>query len=480
MVDSIDLKERDAFYWYCQMDKATTVAAKKVGLIQPDNAAITANAITSVIEHGKQLTSNKPTDYLQVQSILHNIGGSDVSRMHSGRSRQCMLATLHRLFLRDRFVHVLFKLNEVRELMLKVGFQYAETIVPAYTNGVQAQPVTFGHLMCGYEAALQRTTQRFIENYKRLNMSPLGAAALATTRFKVDRPYLAQLLGFDSCAENAFDAAQIAVFDVGAETAQNASLIGLSLSTFIQDIHVQFHHSKSWILIDNNDLFSPSTLMPQKRNPVVLNRARLLASELVGASVTAIMVGHNVNSGMTDYKRFDAAHTLNISLNLLDEVAGILKGIRIDNKAALNEICQEYSTSSELVAAMQDIAHIPLSVGHSFVSKLVDVSRIDGVSLQQMHFEKVKQIYYEVINAESSNEWNDFPLDEYQYLNAIDPSNMVNSYNGLGGSSPLEVIRMLDVSKENLENDRIWLANTIEKLNSADVELNYEFSMLNV
>ncbi len=478
MIGSIDLKERDAFYWYCQMDKATTIAAKKVKLIQPENASITAKTISSVIDHVKQITSNKPTDYLQVQAILHKLGGPDVSRMHSGRSRQCMLATLHRLFLRDRFVHVLSKLNEVRELMLKVGFQYAESLVPAYTNGVQAQPVTFGHLMCGYEAALQRTAQRLIENYKRLNLSPLGAAALATTRYNVDRPYLAQLLGFDACVENAFDAAQISVFDVGSETAQNASLIGLSLSTFIQDIHVQFHHSKNWIFIDDKNLLSPSTLMPQKRNPVVLNRARLLASELIGASVSAMLAGHNVNSGMTDYKRFDAAHTLDTSLLLMKEVIDVLLGIRLSESAALFEIHQEYSTSSELVSALQDQANIPLSIGHGFASKLVDEARTNGIPMKDIPFDKVQSIYTEVVHNEATLVNKEFPMNQSEFLEAISPEKMVLSYAALGGSAPKEVKRILKASEAQLNSDKQWLLDTINKLSLASDFLEKEFESL--
>jgi argininosuccinate lyase len=533
MSGSESLARRDAFFWYCQMDKATTLAALDSGILTNEQAQHVANAIQEVIVRGDGEASGpndqndssqpRPTDYLEVQAMLREAGGPETSRMHSGRSRQCMLATLHRCFLRDRFLMIFESLLDVRQQMLSLGITYAETLVPAYTNGVQAQPVTMGHLLCGYESALQRTSQRMIEAYNRLNQSPLGSAALATTRFPVNRDQLATLLGFDGCVENAFDAAQIAIVDVGAETAHHASLAALSLSTFIQDIHAQFHHARPWVLLDNSrphgsssqdtashesspqenhtprsdGLLSPSTLMPQKRNPVVLNRARLAASKVLGASFTASLVGHNVNSGMTDYKRFDAAQTLEETKVLLNEVSDILDAFRVDEDAATAELAAEFSTTSELAGFLQERYNIAYAIGHSFASKLVDHARKERLTLRDLT-EQTLQAIYRAAATEHGLEESDRPLDSQldspsvspsisplncpldraTFLEAIDPRRMVNKYRGLGGSHPDEVKRLLTKSKEEHSRHTAWFRETQTAFHQSETNLAEAFEKL--
>ena len=470
---------RDAFHWYCHMDKATTVAALRAGIIDSAVAERTTRAVLAVIEAGEN-QATRPTDYLDIQAMLLREGGAEISRMHSGRSRQDMLATLHRLLLRDRVLAVLKQVNEVRAAMLELGERHADTLVPAYTNGVQAQPVTFGHLMSGYEAALCRSAQRVADNYERLNLSPLGAAALATSRFPVDRSALAALMGFDGCVENAFDAAQLAVIDVGVEVAQVAALIALSVGTFIQDLHAQFHHARNWIFIDDASLLSPSTLMPQKRNPVVLNRARLLASEVVGASMSATLAAHNVCSGMTDYKRYDAARSLDLTLSLTKEVLDILRGIRIDADAAKEEIDLGYSTASELAATLQEMAGVPLAVGHRFASLLVDTARRDRRIFAQIPFSEVLELYDRATTQLEAELYKRFPLTEHEFRAAVDAETMVVNYRGLGGSSPGEVRRMLGAGKKKLEEDAAWRAARVSSLAAAEDRLESAFALLTV
>lgn len=474
---AIKIESRDAFHWYCQMDKATTVAALRSGIIDSTVAAAAARAIVAVVENG-EARAHRPTDYLDIQAMLLREGGPEVSRMHSGRSRQDMLATLHRLFLRDRVLAVLEQLNAVRAAMLTLGERHAETLVPAYTNGVQAQPVPFGHLMIGYEAALRRGARRIKDSYERLNLSPLGVAALATSRFPVDRPMLAQLLGFDGCVENAFDAAQIAVIDVGVEAAQIAASIALSLGTFVQDVHAQFHHARNWIFIDEAGLSSPSTLMPQKRNPVVLNRARLLGSEVVGASVSAMLAAHNVCSGMTDYKRYDAARTLDLTLSLMKEILDTLRGMRLDAEAARAEIDLEYSTSSELAAVLQEVADVPWAVGHHFASRLVELARREKRALSEIPYGGIVDLYRAVAEQSGAGSAKVFPLTETEFREAVDPGTMVKNYRALGGASPREVRRMLVEVRSELEGDSSWLGQRLSSLAAAESHLESTFHAL--
>ncbi|GAB2710040.1 lyase family protein [Kitasatospora kifunensis] len=477
MTDLKDLQSRDTFYWLCQLDKASTVMTVEEGIAPRDVGVRTAAAIAKVISDAAAPGAERPTDYLQVEPLVRKLVGPDSSRIHSGRSRQDMLPTVYRLLLRDRLVLVHRALGELRAGLLAAAERYGSAIVPAYTNGVQAQPTTFGHLLLGYEATLGRSATRLAEAYSRLNLCPLGAAALATSSFPVNRGRLAELLGFDAPVQNSFDAAQLSVIDVGFEVASSVMALALSIGTFIQDVHAQYHHARPWITLDNTDLLSPSTLMPQKRNPVALNRARLLASEVIGDGVSTALAAHNVCSGLTDYKRAEAQRTLDRTIALLGEVNAIVGGMRLDEQAALAEVRSDYSTTSELANVLQRDADVPFHVGHRFASALVTYGRGGGLTVDQLDFAEALRLYREIA-GEFSGVSDELPMTEAQFRAALDPVSMVASYRGLGGPQPAEFQRLLAAAQEGLRADELWLGAVAGRLSAAQDAMEADFAAL--
>src|SRR5947207_12636186 len=144
-------------------------------------------------------------------------GGTNVWRMHAGRSRQDIGATRNRLFQRAQVLTTFEALNHTRAALLDFAAQYPDAIVPAYTVGVQAQPISFGHYILAYAEALERNAERLRRAYANVNKSPLGSAALGTSSFPVNRARLAELLGFDGIVENSLDANQISPIDAGVD-----------------------------------------------------------------------------------------------------------------------------------------------------------------------------------------------------------------------------------------------------------------------
>lgn len=466
--------ENDTFYWINQIEKASTVMAFQENIITQEVAQKVAKAID-------QLSSSKdrPTDYIDIQPMLLALTGHEGSMIHVGRSRQDILATIHRLLIRDRLLYLFTLSLETRKLLIKIANENVDTIVPAYTNGVQAQPVTLGHLFAGYESTIARSANRLIEFFPRLNQSPLGSAALATSSFPLNRTTLAHLLGFDGCVENAFDAAQLSVIDIGVEAAYIASLLALSIGTMIQDLHIQFHHVRPWLLLSDDALKSPSTLMPQKRNPVALNRARLLASEVTGDAFRASLAAHNVNSGLTDYKRAEAAETLERACKMLHEVTAILKGLKVDKASGLAEVNADYSTTSELANILQRKADIPFKITHAFSSALVTYGRENKLAPDELPFDEAINIFNEIC-LKMLGEKRVFPLSQHEFFEYLEPSYMVNTYAGLGGSHPDEVQRMLKVASEKSDQDNRWIINTQERLHRYAENLSNNFvSLLN-
>jgi argininosuccinate lyase len=472
-----DLDSRDTFHWLCQLDKASTIMTVEEKIVPADIGARTAVAIATVMADASVPGAARPTDYLQVEPLVRGLVGPDSSRIHSGRSRQDMLATVHRLLLRDRIIAVCRGLADLRAGLLAVAERYPAAIVPAYTNGVQAQPVTFGHLVLGYEATLRRSAARLAESYPRVNSCPLGVAALATSSFPVNRVRLAELLGFDHVVQNSFDAAQLSPIDVGFEVAACAMTLALSVGTFVQDLHAQYHHARPWLTLESTDLLSPSTLMPQKRNPVALNRARLLASEVIGDGVSTAFAAHNVCSGLTDYKRGEAQRTLDRTIALLREVLAIVTGLRLNETVALDEVLSDYSTTSELANVLQRDADVPFHVGHRFASALVSHGRAAGRTAERIDFADVRRLYHEVA-AEFGGVEPALPLTEAEFRTALDPATMVASYAGLGGPQPAEFQRMRTDARAALSADISWTEATAARLAASEAALETTFAAL--
>ena len=169
-----------------------------------------------------------------------------------------------------------------REKLLAVAARHRETIIPAYTHGVQAQPTTYAHYLLALAAMLGRQSERMRQAYQRVNQSPLGAAALATSSFPLDRERLAALLGFQGQVENAYDANHLASVDCALDVAGALSIAAIQIGQFAQDIHAQYADPVPWFMLAAGELTGVSSIMPQKRNPAALEQLRAQASIMVG------------------------------------------------------------------------------------------------------------------------------------------------------------------------------------------------------
>src|SRR5262249_23673955 len=240
----------------------------------------------------------------------------------------------------------------------------------------------FGHHLCVYASVLERDAERLRQTYGRLNLSPLGAAALGTSSFPVDRPRLADLLGFDGVVENSLDANQISPIDTGAEAVGVASASALTIATFIADLTQQYAQTKPWLLLAEGALTGTSSIMPQKRNPSGLVFLRAQASIVIGHAQTFLLTAHNVAAGMSDYKPFINPKQGNQPNNVVRELADLLDGFRLligtlafDEARALAEVNGDYSTTTELADTLQREADVPFRVGHHFASELLHFCR---------------------------------------------------------------------------------------------------------
>ena len=470
-------RARDPFYWVGEMNKASAVMVVETKIVPRALAKPIADAVATVIAQGDADPSLRSGDYLRVEELLVRAGGPDVTRMHSGRSRQDMGSTSRRLFQRDQLLATMESLSTLRAALLDLAAKHPNAIVPAYTQGVQAQPISFGHYILAYTEALERGQDRLQQVYARVNQSPLGAAALGTSSFPVDRVRLATLLGFDGPVINSLDAGQISIIDNGAEQAGVAASIALTIGNFATDIEDQYRMTTPWLILTEGELTGTSSIMPQKRNPNALLGVRVTASKVLGDATTYYFKAHNAGHGYPDYKGDEPEGAMASAAAMMGQMSAVVRQLNLNEARALQEVNADYATSTELADVLQRDGDVPFRIGHHFASELVTFGRARALTPSQIPYADATRIFTQSALTFGIKDAK-LPLSEAAFRRSLTPQNMVTSSRGLGGPQPAEVARMLSAQRDRLQRDRQWIAGRKGALVEASQALDAAFQKL--
>jgi len=471
------LPSRDGFYWLNEINKASAVMVVEQEIVPRRLGTQIADALAEVIADAQAPGATRSSDYLQVEQLLIGAGGPDVTRLHSGRSRQDIGATMRRLFLREGLLVAAETLNEARESLLAKAAAHPDAIVPAYTWGVQAQPISFGHYLLAYTEALARDAERLRQAWARLNLSPLGAAALGTSSFPVNRPRLAELLGFDGMIVNSLDANQLSPVDSGVEVVSIAASSALTINLLLADITAQYAQIRPWLVLSEGNSTGVSSIMPQKRNPTGIVRLRALGSTVIGDAQTYLVQSHNVGAGMHDYKGDQPGRVLDQASLMFKSLGSLVGQLVLDEERALDEVNAGYATTTELANTLQREADVPFRIGHHFSSELVNFGRSHSLRSSEIPYADAQRIYEEAARSFGMNNA-ELPLTEASFQRALRAQNMVQTSKGLGGPQPAEVARMLADQTSALDRDRQWLYATRAGLAEAAERLDEAFEQL--
>ncbi|MGE4240643.1 lyase family protein [Ramlibacter sp.] len=472
-------QSHDYFYWFGRINMASTIANVEKGIIPPQLAGPIARGVAQSINQGVRPGGRRPSDVLETEKIITDVAGPEATLIHTGRSRQDMHSTISMAQTRTELLDFTDALNAWRAQLLNVAQQHAETVVPSYTNGVQAMPISLGHYLLAYADSFARDGERIRQAWPRIDRSALGTAVLANSSWPLDRQRLADLLGFGALAVNGYDATQISQYDVGLETAQLAGSVALRVGTMMQDIHVQYHQTRPWMLLAPGSTYT-SSAMPQKANPGVIQNTRGLASDVVSSVQAVLMRAHNVTPGMIDYKYTwlsGGARTFVLGTQLMRDATNVMTVLRIDPKRALEELESDWTTSMELAETLQREHGIPFRVGHHFASEIVQHGRRHNLLPKTFPYGEAQRIY-----AEARAKYNvgaaTLPMDEAAFRRTLSPEAMVKTRVGIGGPQPAEVRRMLAEAQAALARDRQWVQERRMKQAEADARLNAAFAQL--
>ncbi len=461
----------DGFCYLAQANKASLVMLVEGGLIPQPLGREIARSVSQHISEQAAAGAQRSSNYLYFEQRLIQLAGAKASRIHTGRSRQDLHETVRRMQLRDATLSSLRELEKVRAALVALAARHVDTVIPAYTHGVQAQPTSLGHYLLAFAAALERDGQRLRQSYRRLNRSPLGAAALGTSGFPLDRERLAKLLGFFGPIENSYDANLVSSVDAKIEFANILALSAVHTGQFVENIHTQYHDPAPWFLLSDEHT-TISTIMPQKRNPRLLDHVRSDATAVLGGAQLIALYAHNTNSGMHDYR--STAPTLELAQRAAKMFQGyrrLVKGLHINSERALEELNNDYSTMTEVADTLLREAGVPFRTAHHYASRLTSYGRERRRPPSALEDEELLRIYEESNGAT-------LPVDVALVREAMLPQKMIANRKGLGGPQPQSVRGMLVSQRRSAAAVNQWLDSARGRLANARQTLDAKFAAL--
>lgn len=476
---SPEAKKKDWAYWQNRMNRASLVMLEGEGIIDRKTAVKIARAQKRAEEIQDEPGRERLTDIMPLEKLLIEACGESATLIHSGRSRQDMFTTLNQARLRLAVLDFYDAFNALRTRLLKIAKDNVETYIPAYTNGVQAMPITLAFYLCGFLESFERDADRINEAYQRINRSALGAAVLACSSWPLNREKLASLLGFDSPIKNGLDAAQISLFDVPLEAASISANVAIRIGVLMQDLAQQYSQTRPWLLLDQSAAYG-SSAMPQKRNPGVLNKTRAVASDVVGAMQTSFFRAHNLQLGMYDNKESvleDCSGVFVKGVEMLQLTDLAFSQLRVNAKRSLEELNSDWTTTMALAEALQRKFGLPFRIGHTFASEIVTVARQKELYPDNFPYDLAAEIFGKVTER-LDGKAQEFKLTESQLREALSPVHAVKNTVGAGSPSPENVRRSVAELEERIALDTDTVKTLRDKLQQSDEMLDKAFENL--
>jgi argininosuccinate lyase len=377
-----------------------------------DGDAILAglDAVLKDIETGDfEFKTSLEDIHMNVEAALTDRIGEAAGRLHTGRSRNDQVATDFRLWVRDAIDMLDEQLQNLQRALIEKAEAHADTVMPGFTHLQSAQPVTFGHHMLAYVEMTGRDRGRFADARKRVNESPLGAAALAGTAFPIDRHATAEALGFYRPLANSLDA--VSSRDFTLEFLAAATIAATHISRLAEELVLWAAPQFGYIQL--SDAFSTgSSIMPQKRNPDAAELARAKAGRILGAftTLTVVMKGLPLAYGkdMQEDKEptFDATDSLSLAIAAM---AGMIDDLEPNPDAMRASLKDGFPTATDIADWLVRELGLPFRSAHHATGRIVSLAEARRCQLEELPLEVMQTVesginegIYSVLSVDAS------------------------------------------------------------------------------
>ena len=385
------------------------------------------------------------TNYLDLEAMLIEQMGSKAANVHIGRSRQDLHGITRRMITRQMTLQLWGELINARNAVLEMASKYNDTVIPAYTHGVPSQPVSYGHVLVAFDAALSRDLSRIQAAYGRMNLSQLGVAAGSGSGYPMNREALAENLGFDDIVVNSFDGNFLSTSDYKLELSHVIAQSMLSLTKLLANVHAQQRDPLPWIFL-SEELTSGSSIMPQKRNPRPLDRLRTKIAGVLAAAEEQKLLNLNLDTGMHDYRQISSLRRLLAeAIGVYADFSVLIKNIQIDAELANGAIERGYSTTTELADTLYREAGVPFRDAHEYAKQLTNYVRDENRPLSELTEDDFRRIYLQVFESEVT-----FDIDRLR--TSLTPQNFLRVRDQRGETAPNSVQESIAEHREQLVN----------------------------
>jgi argininosuccinate lyase len=432
------------------------------GIITRDEGATLESGLRQVAEAAER--GEIPNDYAledvhtHVEARLHEIAGPISGKLHTARSRNDQVALDLRLFLRRVMVDTVDAIAALQETLQERAGEWHDVILPGFTHLQRAQPVLLAHHLLAYHEMLERDADRLRDAFGRLNILPLGAGALAGLPYRIDREYVARLLGFDGISRNSLDA--VGDRDFVVEFLAAGSLIMAHLSRLAEEIILWTTSEFGYLVLDDS-FTTGSSIMPQKKNSDVAELIRGKVGRVYGhltsllVTLKALPLAYNRDLQEDKEALFDAVDTIEPCLRL---AAAMLRSATVRRERMAEAAAAGFSLATD-VADYLVAKGLPFREAHAIVGRIVQRAIATGQTLATL------------------------PLEEYQAIcplvdedvRQIDVWSSVRARDVPGGTAPAQVGQALANAQESTRTRREWVRErrislvTLESLPRFDV-----------
>jgi argininosuccinate lyase len=448
-----------SYYGQILIHRAHTVMLAEENIITHDEASKIITGIKKV----EQIAMNDPklVGYMSTETALIKEIGEIGGKMHIGRSRNDLGHSQRRIYYRDQVNRLIGSVIDFRKQLTDTASNHLDAVMPGYTHWRQAQPITLAHYIMAHVEAAGRTVERLEGVYDRANLSPMGAAAFAGTGWPVNRYRTMELLGFDGLVENTHDA--VAAIDYFMELSAALGIHMSNLSRLAEDI--QIWSSDEFKLIELDEAYAgTSSIMPQKKNPLILEQVKSYSAEALGAMVSTMTSMKGVSyTNIVDRTMLEPV-IIDTAVGSTNVMAGLVQTIVPLRENMMKRLSEGFSTMTDLADALVRLYNLSFRQAHDIIVNVTVEALKEGVKAEDITSEMIESASEMVIGKP-------LRVPEKDLQQALNPVLNVNRRNGVGGPAPEAVKAMIDTQKTRIAEEESRQMLRLGKLKQAKNKL---------
>jgi argininosuccinate lyase len=443
--------------------QAQLVMLSRQRIISPEDTTAIKKALLELpVEELRRIPFDEKNEdmFFYTESWMIQRVGDRAGNLHIARSRNDIGSASQRMGLREDILSVMEAIIRLYEGLLEFAVEHRDTLMCAYTHTQQAQPTTMGHYISGVLEVLARDLRRLKNAYVTVNESPMGAAAITTSGFPIDREIMRDLLGFDAIQQNAYDC--IAASDFISETANALSAFAIDLGRFVTNL-LNWSAEEYGFLLPQRIYVGISSIMPQKRNPTALEHLKSFLSGIFGDCQAALIMQHN-----TTYEDVldpgdslgHIAEAVRQASSICEVLYNLIVTLDLDTEALRRRAMESFSVMTEFADMLVREEQISFRQGHHVASELAEVCSRKKLAVSQVSNDLIAEVFQKAIGR---------PLraSRDEIRKSLDARYFVDVRTVLGGPAPKPMDDLLTRERRLHDEYAGWVGEKRRSLQAA-------------